>query len=255
MKISLVSHARSMRRCSTVKSLAVLFALTFLTVNLSKAEDPKTADLSGTWILKFNSPNGDKTRLPLKLKQEGETVTGKLKRGDGMENEIQEGLFKDGQLTFSVQSQRNQRTITSKYSSKLTGDQLKGTFESNFGGNTRTIPWEASRKRNDATGLWKWTFMRDDGQPMEFALKLKEENGQLSGVSVSPSGTETPIANAQTKDNEISFKVIRERDDKKFTTAFHGKRIEDAIAGKLEADWTGEMKSYDWTAKRVSDDW
>jgi hypothetical protein len=235
--------------------LIILCAVAWVSELQVGAAEEQGPDLSGAWILKFNSPNGDKIRLPMTLKQEGEKITGKMKRPDATESELEEGTFKDGQIAFSVQQKRNQRTITAKYAGKLEGEQLKGTFESNFGGNTRTIQWSADRKRNDATGVWKWTFMREDGQPMEFTLKLKQDKTALSGVSISPNGNETPLTNTTANGNELAFNVVRERDDRKFITSFHGKRTEDTISGKIEADWTGEPRSYEWTAKRISEDW
>lgn len=254
MKTDSAARLPALRLLHRIRVLAAaLLAVAAALVAIAQERAP--VDLSGAWILKFTSPNGDKIRLPLTLRHEGDRVTGQLKRPDGNISPLEEGTFQEGEIAFSITQQRNQRTITSKYKGKVEGDQIKGTFESNFGGQTRTIAWEAARKRNDATGVWKWTFVRDDGQPMEFTLRLKQEGSQLTGVSISPSGAETPIADAQAENDELKFKVIRERDDRKFTTAFHGKRSDDNISGKVETDWTGAIKSYDWTAKRVSEDW
>ena len=217
------------------------------------AADVNPIDVSGYWIITFTSPNGDKIESQMKLKQDGDKLTGVSARQNGMPSPIENGTIKDDEISFTVSGQRNGRTFTSKYSGKLVGETIKGKFEGNFGGQARTTSFEAVRDKPPVgvSGNWRWSFTRDDGEKMDFTLRLKEENGSLTGVSVSPSGKEMPISEAVAQGDEVSFNVIRERDDRTLTMKFQGKREDNTIKGKVLTDWSGEMRANDWEAKRV----
>ena len=80
--------------------LAATLVLAFVGVAaLAQAEDK--ADPTGTWkwSVTFNQQTRDMT---LKLKLEGDKLTGTLTGPGGRENPIQDGTFKDGQVSFKV---------------------------------------------------------------------------------------------------------------------------------------------------------
>jgi hypothetical protein len=102
----------------------------------------------------------------------------------------------------------------------------------------------------DATGTWKWTTTFQN-QSREATLKLKQEGDKLSGVYVGgQSNTETPIADAKIDGDKISFKVTRERDGQKFTTAYSGTLKDDTITGTQDRERDGQKQSSEWVAKR-----
>jgi hypothetical protein len=100
------------------------------------------------------------------------------------------------------------------------------------------------------TGTWKWTIDRG-GQSMEVTLKLKLDGDKLTGAMVGRNGQETPISDGSYKNGEISFKVVRERQGQKTTTAFHGKLKGDTLTGKTETERDGQTQSRQWTATRA----
>src|SRR5262245_6336971 len=100
----------------------------------------------------------------------------------------------------------------------------------------------------DATGTWKWTTTFNN-QSREATLKLKQDGDKLSGAYVGQSG-ESPISDAKIEGDKISFKVTRERDGNKFTTAYSGTLKDDTITGKQERERDGQKNSSDWVAKR-----
>ena len=117
------------------------------------AADDK-ADPNGTW--KWTRPGrngGPDQEFTLKLKAEGEKVTGKLtapgRQGATSEVEIKEGKVKGDEISFNTSIERNGNTITSKYSGKISGDSLKGTIErpGRDGGDPTKNPWEAKREK------------------------------------------------------------------------------------------------------------
>ena len=106
------------------------------------ADDP-----SGTW--KFDVMRGNnKATVTLKLKLEGDKLTGAVVGRNNMETAISDASVKDGTVAFSVVRERNGQKTTAKYSGKLSGDEIKGTIETERNGNTNSQPWEAKRDKN-----------------------------------------------------------------------------------------------------------
>lgn len=99
------------------------------------------------------------------------------------------------------------------------------------------------------TGTWKWTAMFNN-QTREMSVKLKLDGGKLTGSVPGRDNQETQIEDGQFKDDEVSFKVTRERNGQKFTQSFKGKVSGDTIKGKIESQRDGQTQSRDWEAKR-----
>jgi hypothetical protein len=109
------------------------------------AADEKT-DATGTW--KWTMTRGDnKVELAVTLKQDGEKLTGAIKRGD-QETAIADGKVDGKKISFSVTRERNGNKMTTKYSGEITGDTLKGKIEfTNAQGETQSRDWEATRAK------------------------------------------------------------------------------------------------------------
>jgi hypothetical protein len=105
-------------------------------------------DANGTWTWTFSRPNNVdvKIEMTLKLKQEGDKLTGTLKGPQGGEIEIKDGSVKDGEVKFKVDRERNGNVVSTLYSGKLDGDTIKGKSETEFSGQKRERDWEAKRK-------------------------------------------------------------------------------------------------------------
>lgn len=112
------------------------------------AADDKKADPGGTWKWETER-GGQKRETTLKLKLDGDKVTGTITggRGKGEDVKIEDGKFKDGQVTFSVTRERGDAKIVTKYAAKADGDTLKGTATSERGGRERTQEFEAKREK------------------------------------------------------------------------------------------------------------
>ena len=67
------------------------------------ADDAKP---EGTWKWAFER-NGEKIETTLKLKAEGDKLTGTITGRDGKESDIEEGSFKDGEVKFQVTRERD----------------------------------------------------------------------------------------------------------------------------------------------------
>lgn len=105
------------------------------------------ADPTGTWKWSVTM-NNQVRESTLKLKLEGDKLTGVVVGNNKRETVIDDGTFKDGEVSFAVTRERNGQKFTVKYKGKLEGDTIKGTAESERDGKTRSREWEAKR---DAT--------------------------------------------------------------------------------------------------------
>lgn len=122
-----------------------LGVVAFGLVGTVQAADPVT----GTWTWKMTfGQNNDQTReVSLKLKLDGDKVTGSMPGRNNTETAIENGTFKDGTVSFSITRERNNMKFTSKYSGKIDGDTLKGKIESERDGKTNSRDWEAKKSK------------------------------------------------------------------------------------------------------------
>ena len=214
--------------------------------------EPAPADATGAWKWSFTGQNGQTMDSTLKLEQKDGKLTGTLtgRRGD---TAIEEGVINGADVSFTVTRERNGEKFTTKYTGKISGDEIKGKIEMGSGDQARSRDWEAKREKTvDVTGTWQWTMTRPDGQTSERKLKLKQSGDKLTGVSIW-NDTEVAIEDAKIKDGEVAFQVTRERDGNKFTVNYKGKVDGDSIKGKIEGTFNGEARSFDWDAKRVKE--
>lgn len=106
----------------------------------------KAADPTGTWTWTVER-NGEKREVTLKLASAGGKLSGTVSTGKDGETKIEDGSFKDGEVKFSVTRERNGEKFTSKYSGKLAGDAIKGSYETTVGGKGQKRDWEAKRAK------------------------------------------------------------------------------------------------------------
>ncbi len=116
----------------------------------ARAEDPKPS-ATGTWSWTTPGRNGGAERKStLKLKAEGEKLTGKIsspgREGQTMEAEISEGTIKGDDVAFKVVREFNGNKFVMDYKGKLAGDTIKGKMEFERQGEKQSRDWEAKRE-------------------------------------------------------------------------------------------------------------
>ena len=111
---------------------------------LAQAADKPEPTGTWKWSVTFNDQTRDVT---LKLKLDGDKLTGAMLGRDNQETKIDDATFKDGEVAFSVTRERNGRKNTTQYKGKLDGDAIKGTIEMTRDGNTTTRDWNAKRDK------------------------------------------------------------------------------------------------------------
>src|SRR6185436_2877834 len=114
----------------------------------------QAADASGTWTWSTPGRNGGEPRKStLKLKVDGDKVTGKLsapgRQGAVQETEISDGKIKGDDISFNVTRENNGNKFTTKYNGKVSGDSIKGKVElpGRNGGDPTSRDWEAKREK------------------------------------------------------------------------------------------------------------
>lgn len=118
----------------------------------SFAAEDKKADPSGTWTWSTPGRDGGEARKStMKLKVEGDKVTGTIATpgrdgGQAREAQITNGKLKGDQISFEVTREFQGNKFTAKYSGKISGDTITGKMETERDGNTRERPWEAKRE-------------------------------------------------------------------------------------------------------------
>lgn len=110
------------------------------------------ADASGTWT--WTTPGrdgGEGRKSTLKLKVEGDKVTGTISApgrqgGQGREIAITDGKIKGDEISFAVKREFNGNTMVAKYSGKVSADAITGKVETERDGNARSRDWKATRE-------------------------------------------------------------------------------------------------------------
>ena len=111
-------------------------------VNAAQAAD----DPTGNW--KWTASFGGKDReVTLKLKLEGDKLTGSMPGRDGQESPIADGTYKDGKLSFSVTREFGGQKRTTKYTGTVSGDTITGKSERERDGQVQSTDWVAKRQK------------------------------------------------------------------------------------------------------------
>lgn len=116
-----------------------------LLCGLAGAADDKKDDPTGTWTWTFMTPNGD-VKVTAKLKAEGEKVSGTVSARE-RESKIENGKFKNGELTFQVTREIEGGKFVMKYSGKVKGDAIDGKASGEREGQTFDLDWNAKREK------------------------------------------------------------------------------------------------------------
>ena len=125
-------------------TLAAVWTITLTGFSgLALAADPNP---TGTW--KWSATFNNQTReFTLKLKLEGDKLTGAMVGRDGQETAIENASYKDGEVAFSVTRERNGNKFTVKYKGKVSDDTIKGKSEVERDGQKMERDWEAKREK------------------------------------------------------------------------------------------------------------
>jgi hypothetical protein len=112
-----------------------------------QAQDSKKADPTGTWTWSMPGRDGGEAReTTLKLKMEGEKLTGTVSGRQGNETAITNGKLTGDEVSFDVTREYQGNSRTQKFKGKISGDSIIGKIASERDGETRERDWTAKRK-------------------------------------------------------------------------------------------------------------
>jgi len=123
---------------------AALVLVCTVLIGVSRAADK--ADPTGTWKWSVTINNNTRENT-LKLKLDGDKLTGTMLNRNNEEVAIDDAKFKDNEVSFSYTRERNGNKFTTTYRGKIDGDTIKGTSESERDGQKQSRDWEAKREK------------------------------------------------------------------------------------------------------------
>jgi hypothetical protein len=120
----------------------VVVALLVVSSSVAWAADDPTG--TWKWSVMFNNQTREQT---LKLKLEGDKLTGSMVGRNNQETPIENATYKDGDVAFSVTRERGGQKFVTKYTGKISGDTIKGKQEFTRDGQSQSRDWEAKRSK------------------------------------------------------------------------------------------------------------
>lgn len=142
---------RTQKAFASLLQLAVCGLLALGATAQLQAADKK-ADPTGTWTWSTPGRNGGADRKStLKLKTDGDKLTGTVtspgrQGGEPTETKIEDGKVTGGEVSFTVTREFNNNKFVAKYHGKLTADSIKGKMETECNGQAQSRDWEAKRE-------------------------------------------------------------------------------------------------------------
>src|SRR5258708_31487307 len=116
---------------------------------MARADDKPNPTGTWKWTVNFG---GQDREMTLKLKLNGDKLTGSMPGRDGQETAIEDGKYKDGEVSFQVTRERQGNKFTIKYTGKVSWDTIKGKIERE---GQESRDWEARRAKDETTsGVW-----------------------------------------------------------------------------------------------------
>ena len=230
-------------------SLTVLCLLSWSAFAADSADAPK---VDGIWKWTFTMPDGYKVEPQVRLKREGDTVTGSSRFRTGAPVNIQDGKVDGDTVTWNVVREHDGRKVTTRYEGKLKGDSIKGTISSDFAGETRSYPWEARRTSESPEGQWRWEVAFGEFRS-SYSVKLDVDGKKLKG-KVRSRDREYDITDGKWDSGEVSFVVKRERDGVDLVSTYRGRLDGDTIKGTVDTAFgDAEPRPAEWVATRAED--
>jgi hypothetical protein len=112
-----------------------------------QAQDAKKADPTGTWTWSTPGRDGGEAReSTLKLKLDGDKLTGALSGRQGNETPITNAKLSGDEISFEVTREFQGNSFTQKFKGKISGDTITGKIARERDGQTNERDWTAKRK-------------------------------------------------------------------------------------------------------------
>lgn len=114
--------------------------------NPTHAAGDKKTDPTGKWTFAVKTQDGQEIKISIKLKKEGEKLTGTFNVFD-MDFPVEKGECKDGKVNFEVSPEVNGNKSLVKFTGDVDGDTFKGKYERDVNGEKVLRDFEAKREK------------------------------------------------------------------------------------------------------------
>lgn len=232
-----------------ILSVLSVFALALMAASVA-AQSPA----AGEWDVAMNTPGGVRN-FKVKLKVDGEKLTGEVGRDSGTLPLT--GTAKGNDIQFSYTVKYNDNDLVLTMTGKVDGDTMKGTVS--FGGMAED-EWSARRSgaaaapaaaaspastaKVDVTGAWDVEVQTDQGSGSP-AFTFKQEGEKLTGNYKGLLGESTLNGTVKGDKIEFSFKVSGQLEGTvTYTGTTDGKTMKGkvSLAGVGEGTFNGKKK-------------
>jgi apolipoprotein D and lipocalin family protein len=207
----------------------------------------KTAStLAGKWTFHIDGPNGEVVALPMELVTDGETLSGRMGRGDGRWLALKDGKIDGDAFQFSIERDRPEGgAMTYAITGKLAGKKLSGEAKTEVGGENVSRDWNAVRvdgenKKSNIAGEWVLHLAGPDGQKMDLPMELEVDGKTLSGRISRGDGRWLPVKNGKVDGDSFDFAVERDRDGgDSITYEMAGNYVDGKLSGTAKTNFEG----------------
>jgi hypothetical protein len=213
------------------------------------ADHHEGGDPTGTWTWTRPGRDGNEVTSTLKLKADGDKLTGKISGWNNTENDISNGKVKGNEISFDVAREFNGNSMTIQYAGKIEGDSLTGDITVSRDGQERTREWTAKRASAGLDGNWVASITRDSGEAMELNLSFKVDGEKVTGA-IKVNEFEIPLEGTF-KGGAVNYQSKVERDGNTWTSTFIGKVDGDTLTGESTSNRNGQERTRKIVAKRA----
>lgn len=239
-------------------SLAFTLTLLFLTIGSARAVARPQGNVTGTWDITVQSPQGTNKSV-LTIKKEGDKLGGMIKGARG-ERPLESVTLAGNDITFVMKANVQGQDMVFTYKGKVEKDSMKG--DADFGGFAQGT-WSAVPHKEDAaaapapasapaqsgganvSGDWSFAVETSQGSGSP-SFSLKQEGEKLTGTYKGQFG-EAPLTGT-VKGSDIKFVIKVNAQGQDLTITYAGKiESKDSMKGTAVL---GELGEATWTAKR-----
>ena len=233
---------------------AMFFTSQFMTPAMGADDAPanaKQVNPSGTWRLEYDfAQTRFKDAFRIHVEDDG-SIVGTLKRNETT-HELKEEKLDGDKLSFTVSGEYEGTPWVTKFSGKISKDEMDGTAIVEFNGESYEFPWTPKRsvQLEDTVGKWKIRIETPNGDVLEPTLQISGEGEKYKGVYVGAQDQEMDVSDLRVEDNHLLFSVSREFNGNKMKVDYKGRPYGDKINGTLEYDLAGNTGEVEFAAKR-----
>jgi len=200
-------------------------------------------DPSGTWKWKTQDFAGATINCCLRLKLDGETLTGSYD-DDNVDADIENGKFDGEKFSSEVSVSYQGIPLVVCFDGSAVDDGVSGMITIGAAGQSADADWSAKRatEPEDVVGEWELKIVTSNGETLTPTVTLEKKAGKLADTYHSQFSGELSVADLKLKQNKLSWTFSGDYNGRSYTLKFTGIPRGSAIFGEIEYDLTDPAK-------------